>query len=78
MCRLQHFSPDSAAKRVKHAEGVEHMKFVVELYRMQVKAGRTFLHEQPAYATSWALPEIKQMMRGKAWTCGRQTNICTV
>ena len=39
------------------------MKFVVELYRIQIEAGRTFLHEQPAYATSWALPEIKKMMR---------------
>ena len=25
--------------------------------------GRTFLHEQPAYATSWVLPEIRKVMR---------------
>ena len=39
------------------------MKFVVGLYRIQIRAGRTFLHEQLAYTTSWALPGIKKMMR---------------
>ena len=38
------------------------MKFVVELYRRQLRAGRVFLHEQPAHAKSWMLPEIRAMM----------------
>ena len=37
---------------------VEHIKFVFELYDMQVRGGRYFLHEHPATATSWKLPEV--------------------
>ena len=32
-----------------------HMDFVCKLYKMQVQAGRYFLHEHPATATSWEL-----------------------
>ena len=39
------------------------MRFVVTLYEKQVKAGRVFVHENPARAKSWALPEIRKMMR---------------
>ena len=38
------------------------MDFVVRLYRKQVEAGRVFIHENPAHATSWALPVIRKMM----------------
>ena len=39
------------------------MRFVVTLYEKQIKAGREFVHENPARAKSWALPEIRKMMR---------------
>ena len=39
------------------------MEFVVKLYRRQVEAGRVFIHENPAHATSWALPVIRKMMK---------------
>ena len=39
------------------------MEFVVKLYRKQVEAGRVFIHENPAHATSWALPVIRRMMK---------------
>ena len=32
-----------------------HMRFVMELYADQVEDGHYFLHEQPAWATSWQL-----------------------
>ena len=38
------------------------MEFMVRLYRKQVEAGRVFIHENPAHATSWALPAIREMM----------------
>ena len=39
-------------------KAVAHMKFVFELYEFQVQGGRYFLHEHPAQATSWKLPEV--------------------
>ena len=35
-----------------------HIKFVFELYDMQVRGGRYFLHEHPAQASSWKLPVV--------------------
>ena len=35
-----------------------HIRFVFELYDLQVQGGRYFLHEHPASATSWRLPEV--------------------
>ena len=32
---------------------VEHLDFCMELYREQIRHGRYFLHEHPAYASSW-------------------------
>ena len=42
---------------------MEHIKFVVKLYRNQVREGRIFLHEHPANAKSWMLKEIRQVMK---------------
>ena len=39
------------------------MRFVVKLYEKQVRVGRVFVHENPTRAKSWALPEIRKMMR---------------
>ena len=41
---------------------MEHIKFLIRLYRKQVDQGRVFLHEQPAHAKSWAIPEVRKMM----------------
>ena len=41
-------------------KAVEHIKFVFELYEIQVNSGRYFLHEHPATATSWKLPPFTQ------------------
>ena len=51
----------SEEQRQELVEAKEHIKFVVELYKEQVKNGRWFLHEHPAQATSWDMEEIKQM-----------------
>ena len=61
--QLQSLSPASDRKEITLQEGIEHMRFVVTLYEKQVEAGRVFVHENPARAKSWALPEIRKMMR---------------
>ena len=35
------------------ARARKHLEFCVELYREQIRGGRYFLHEHPAYASSW-------------------------
>ena len=39
-----------------------HMRFVMELYEEQVKDGHYFLHEHPAWATSWQLGCVKKIL----------------
>ena len=34
-------------------EAKEHVRFCIRLYRLQIRAGRGFLHEHPRTATSW-------------------------
>ena len=38
------------------------MKFILRLYRKQVDHGRVLLHEQPAHAKSWMIPDIRNMV----------------
>ncbi len=39
-----------------------HMRFVMELYEEQAKDGHYFLHEHPAWATSWQLGCVKEIL----------------
>ena len=43
-------------------KGVRHMIFAVKLFRIQAESGRFFLHEHPASASSWKLPEMVALM----------------
>ena len=43
-------------------EAKEHMKFCMELYLIQLKGGRCFIHEHPAGATSWNMAETVELM----------------
>ena len=45
----------------KMMEAKEQIKFVVDLYKEQVKNGRWFLHEHPTGASSWDLEEIQKL-----------------
>ena len=42
----------------KLQEAIQHMNLSIEFCRAQQKAGRLFLIEQPAYASSWKLPSL--------------------
>ena len=56
----KYWSPE---KKVKYMEAVEHIKFVVKLYRKQAEGGRWFLHEHPAGASSWDLEEMAKLAK---------------
>ena len=50
--QLQRLNAKNAHSVTKMKEAINHMKFVTKLYGMQADAGRLFLHEHPATATS--------------------------
>ena len=52
----KHWDPLEFQKALKAAK--EHLKFCLELYRLQIAGGRYFLHEHPSSASSWNLPEM--------------------
>ena len=39
----------------------KHVRFCVELYKIQLKGKRHFLHEHPNGATSWMMDEVKEL-----------------
>ena len=43
-------------------KGVTHGLFAIKLYRIQSEAGRSLLHEHPASASSWRIPEMQSLM----------------
>ena len=51
--KLQNLSKWTAEKAKRLKEAKEHLRFVAELYKLQVEQGRIFLHEHPKEATSW-------------------------
>ena len=61
------FVVDAEKKRA-----VQHLEFSIELYREQLRHGRYFLHEHPAYATSWQ----EEAMRALMGEQGVETAVC--
>ena len=43
--------------------GTKHLLFSLEIYALQLNAGRYILHEHPANASSWHVPEVVEFMR---------------
>ena len=41
--------------------GKRHIRFCVELYKMQVEAKRHFVHEHPARSKAWNMPELMNL-----------------
>ena len=50
----------------------KHVKFCLELYKIQLKEGRHFVHKHPNCATSWLMPEVMALanMTGVMTTTG--------
>ena len=58
---LQNLTAWTPEKGKRWVEARSHMKFMVEVYRKQLEAGRFFFQEHPARATSWGLREIRKL-----------------
>ena len=43
-------------------KAIRHVNYCCELYWMQMKAGRYWLHEHPSSAKSWKLDKIKMLL----------------
>ena len=54
-------SKDKQAMERARVAAEVHLKFVAELYQMQMDNGLYFLHEHPMFATSWSIQEMKEI-----------------
>jgi hypothetical protein len=61
-------SKNAAAIRRAKLRVIRHIDFVIELYYDQLSGGRYFLHEHPEHATSWQLPQMKNLMEAEGVT----------
>jgi hypothetical protein len=66
--------PAVIAREIK--AGRAHIRSCLEVYTMQMRAGRHFAHEHPASSTAWNLPEMKQFILHEGLTQSRP--ICAV
>ncbi len=53
---------DPEVVRREHVRAMVHLEFMCELYREQADAGRYFLHEHPATATSWTEECVEKVL----------------
>ena len=58
---LQALTRWTPVKEEMYQQSVAHMEWTCRLYEKQIEAGRIFLHEQPAGATSWKLGCVKRL-----------------
>ena len=56
----KNMDPDDAKKKWQTA--VSHLVFCIELYKIQMNAGRLFLHEHPDGASSWGVKEMMELL----------------
>ena len=62
MNAARHGWPEGEVERRMIASDV-HLAFVVELHKIQMEAGRYFLHGDPANATSWGRLPMTELMQ---------------
>ena len=58
-----HNKMDPERIEVPRAEAVQHLHFVIGVYKLQLEGGRRFLHEHPATASGWADPLMERLMK---------------
>jgi hypothetical protein len=61
--RLNYRRMQPETVRRKKAEAKVLLGFAMEIYELQLKAGRHFLHEHPASASSWSEPRMMALMK---------------
>ena len=62
---MNHKKMDPERVDVLRKEAVQHLHFVVGLYKLQLEGGRHFLHEHPATASSWQDTWMEKLMQHK-------------
>ena len=78
--RINNKKRDPDVVRREHIQAMIHIRFAIGLYKIQDAAGRHFLHERPAQASSWG----ESVVMGIAWTkdvqlvVGDQRQFCAV
>jgi len=58
-CNHPKMAPEVRARRMVEAR--VHLRFCIELYKLQLRGGRHFLHEHPSSARSWQEREMKEL-----------------
>ena len=53
---------DCGIVKKEMGQAVGHLKFCMEIYRIQASAGRLFMHEHPHSASSWRRQEVIEIM----------------
>lgn len=56
--------PEEEVRRRLAARAV-HLHFALEIYRLQLKGGRHFLHEHPAGASSWHDEQVRRLLNDR-------------
>ena len=60
--RINNLIRDPQVVQREMRDALVHLRFCVELRREQMRHGRYFLHEHPAYATSWQDDTMRELM----------------
>ena len=70
--RINNRKRDASIVSKEYIRAMVHIRFTMELYKIQHAAGRYFLHEHPAYATSWQEEAMAELMKEQ----GIETAVC--
>ena len=60
---LNNFRRDPKIVEAEKRAGRRHLEWCVHLYRKQIERGAYFLHEHPAFATSWKEPAVIKLLQ---------------
>ena len=60
--KLNEYRRDSEQMKKEWNRAMIHLRFVCDLYRIQMKGGRYFLHEHPVAASSWKESCIREIL----------------
>ena len=66
---MNHKKMDPERVEVLRREAVQHLHFVIGLYKLQLETCLHFLHEHPATARSLADPLMERLMKHREWCC---------
>ena len=65
--RLQNMNGWTEERQQQRRRDLILLRFAAKVYRMQTEAGRYYVHEHPATASSWSEREILNLARQETW-----------